>query len=118
MNDGTGMPFTDAVIGNDGARYLLTGGRRTESALWRVSNTGGDPPAPVAYQSKGLALMDAASAKTSLGSDDRVMRFNSRAAHWSNRAHDGRFHETHADLKLMPSKAMVTIYKQHSHQSW
>ncbi|MEO5713833.1 MAG: c-type cytochrome [Luteolibacter sp.] len=77
---GTGLPFTDAVIGNDGAMYLLTGGRRTESALWRVSYTGGESTAPVAYHSKDLALMDAASAATSLGSDDRITRFNSRVA--------------------------------------
>ncbi len=77
---GTSMPFTDAVIGKDGAMYLLTGGRRIESALWRVSYTGGEPTTPVSYQSKDLALMDTAAAKSSLGSDNRVMRFNSRVA--------------------------------------
>ncbi len=77
---GTGMPFTDAIIGKDGAMYLLTGGRRIDSALWRVSYTGGKSTAPVAYQPKDLALMDPVSAQASLGSDNRVMRFNARTA--------------------------------------
>ncbi len=37
---GKGLPFTDVIIGDDGAMYLLTGGRKTGSALWRVTYTG------------------------------------------------------------------------------
>jgi len=36
----TGMPLTDAVIGKDGAMYVLTGGRRTDSALHRITYHG------------------------------------------------------------------------------
>ncbi len=42
---GTGLPLTDLVIGKDGAMYFLTGGRRTDSALWRVTYTGGESTA-------------------------------------------------------------------------
>lgn len=75
---GAGLPFTDAVIGYDGNMYCLTGGRRTESALWRVSYTGGSATTPVSYQSKELALLDASSAIASLGSDQRIVRYQSR----------------------------------------
>ena len=44
---GTGLPLTDVTIGKDGAMYFLTGGRRTDSALWRVTYTGGESTAPV-----------------------------------------------------------------------
>ncbi len=77
---GTSLPFSDAVIGNDGAMYLLTGGRRVGSALWRVSYTGGESTSPVNYQSKELVLMDAQSAVGSLGNDERVKRYQSRVA--------------------------------------
>jgi hypothetical protein len=36
---GQGLPLTDATIGKDGNMYFLTGGRRTESAMWRASPT-------------------------------------------------------------------------------
>ena len=49
---GVGLPLTDLAIGKDGAMYFLTGGRRTESALWRVTYTGSESTAPAA---KGLA---------------------------------------------------------------
>jgi putative heme-binding domain-containing protein len=77
---GAGLPFTDAVIGHDGTMYCLTGGRRTESTLWRVSYTGRESSPPVSYQSKELALMDASAAVASLGSDRRLDRYHSRVA--------------------------------------
>ena len=43
---GAGLPLTDLIIGKDGAMYFLTGGRRTESALWRVTYTGSESTAP------------------------------------------------------------------------
>ena len=43
---GAGLPLTDLTIGKDGAMYFLTGGRRTESALWRVTYTGSESTAP------------------------------------------------------------------------
>ena len=45
---GAGLPLTDLTIGKDGAMYFLTGGRRTESALWRVSYTGSESTEPAA----------------------------------------------------------------------
>lgn len=46
---GVPLPLTDGVIGPDGALYFLTGGRRLQSDLYRVSYTGqnrkGDPAA-------------------------------------------------------------------------
>ncbi len=45
---GSGLPLTDGVIGKDGAMYFLTGGRRTASALWKVSYVGSEPVALVA----------------------------------------------------------------------
>lgn len=40
------LPLTDAVIGRDGAMYFATGGRRVQSALYRVSYHGKDSTAP------------------------------------------------------------------------
>jgi putative heme-binding domain-containing protein len=45
---GAGLPLTDAVIGKDGAMYFLTGGRRTDSTLWRVTYKGSESTAPAA----------------------------------------------------------------------
>ncbi len=44
----TGRPLnvTDAAIGPDGAMYFVTGGRRTQSGLYRVSYTGLQVPEP------------------------------------------------------------------------
>ncbi|WP_193213490.1 c-type cytochrome [Luteolibacter marinus] len=77
---GTGLPLTDAVVGHDGAMYFLTGGRRTDSALWRVTYTGSAPVEPAGYAGKALELMDRAGAWEALGSPDRVRRFEGRVA--------------------------------------
>jgi putative heme-binding domain-containing protein len=77
---GSGLPLTDAVIGADGAMYFLTGGRRTDSALWRVNYTGAEPVEPVAFAAKPLEPMDRAAAWEALGSEDRVARYQARVA--------------------------------------
>jgi putative heme-binding domain-containing protein len=77
---GKGLPLTDATIGVDGNMYFLTGGRRTESALWRVTYVGNESTTPVPYRAKPLGLMELADAKSSLGSSDRIARFNARTA--------------------------------------
>ncbi len=77
---GKGLPLTDAIIGKDGNLYFLTGGRRTGSALWRVSYTGSESTESVAYQNKKLALMDLPDSRKSLGSTDRIERFEARVA--------------------------------------
>lgn len=38
---GRPFPVTDIVIGRDGAMYLTTGGRRTQSGLYRITSIGG-----------------------------------------------------------------------------
>lgn len=78
---GKGLPLTDAIIGKDGAMYFLTGGRRSGSALWRISYTGSDvPPAPVAYQNKVLTRMPIDEAMGKLGSPNRVSRHQARVS--------------------------------------
>jgi putative heme-binding domain-containing protein len=39
---GAPLPVTDAIVGNDGALYFTTGGRGTQSALYRVVYTGSE----------------------------------------------------------------------------
>jgi putative heme-binding domain-containing protein len=46
----TPLPLTDAVVGADGALYFATGGRNTQSDLWRVTYTGKEPTEPVVYK--------------------------------------------------------------------
>jgi putative heme-binding domain-containing protein len=77
---GKSLPLTDAVIGADGAMYFLTGGRKTESALWRVRYVGAEPTDPVPYRSKPLELMDPAMAREQLASSDRIARFEARTS--------------------------------------
>ncbi len=43
---GSTLPLTDAVIGDDGAMYFLTGGREKKSNLYRVVYTGDKSTAP------------------------------------------------------------------------
>ncbi|WP_395740144.1 family 16 glycoside hydrolase [Prosthecobacter sp.] len=45
---GKPLPLTDAVIGKDGAMYFAIGGRRTQSALYRVTYEGKQSTAPAA----------------------------------------------------------------------
>ncbi|MCU0795126.1 MAG: c-type cytochrome [Akkermansiaceae bacterium] len=74
MVAGPGMPLTDAVVGADGAMYFLTGGRRTASALWRLTYVGAESTAPVAYAEALSAPMTVEEAKAALGSADRTER--------------------------------------------
>ena len=43
---GKPLPLTDAVIGKDGAMYFSIGGRRTQSAVYRVTYVGKESTAP------------------------------------------------------------------------
>ena len=70
---GKGMPLTSAVIGQDGAMYFLTGGRKTDSALWRISYKGSEPVEPVTY---GNELRNYPAAD--LSSADRLERYLAR----------------------------------------
>ncbi len=44
---GLPLPLTDGVIGPDGALYFMTGGRRLESDVYRVSYVGNESAAPL-----------------------------------------------------------------------
>jgi len=74
---GFGLPLTDAEIGRDGAMYFLTGGRRTESALWRIRYKGSESVTPVHYAT-GIPAMQVDAG--GIGSDDRTTRFRARVA--------------------------------------
>ena len=95
---GAPLPVTDAVIGDDGALYFTTGGRGTQSALYRVVYTGkestaaptGDGP-PEAAQARALRRSlevfhgkknpkAVATAWPHLGSTDRFIRNAARVA--------------------------------------
>ncbi len=96
---GKGMPLTDMEFGPDGALYFITGGRGTQSGLYRVSYAGPPEtaPAPVladpaAAQARDLrhqletlfyAPDDPAAIPflwPHLGSEDRAIRYAARVA--------------------------------------
>lgn len=92
---GEGLPLTDAMIGADGHMYFLTGGRRTKSAMWRVSYVGKDStaavaPLPVSDEAKQrreleeLTLVPNPAALPKIwelmASEDRTMRYTARVA--------------------------------------
>ncbi|MGZ8899855.1 MAG: c-type cytochrome [Limisphaerales bacterium] len=95
----TGQPLalTDLVINpNDGAMYFAVGGRKTQSALYRVTYTGKESTAPARLESgnkgdrkdrleleafHGRPNPDAVNkAWRHLGDEDRAMRFAARVA--------------------------------------
>ncbi len=84
---GPGLPLTDAEFGKDGAMYFMTGGRRTASALWRVTYTGSESTAPVKRDSDGSPLPELVDELSKapheevvkkMGSGDRFVRFLAR----------------------------------------
>jgi hypothetical protein len=89
---GKPMPFTDVIISKkDGAMYFTTGGRRSQSALYRVHYTGSDStapvqPAPPTAEAKLRHLLETDSADalsqawSNLSSKDRFLRFAARTA--------------------------------------
>jgi hypothetical protein len=107
---GKPLPLTDLVINpRDGAMYFAVGGRRTQSALYRVTYVGAEstapakPPEPTAeaklrrslevLHAEGTGPEAIAIAWPHLASPDRYVRFAARAAierqpayHWADRA--------------------------------
>ncbi len=90
---GENMPFTDGLIGHDGQMYFLTGGRRTQSALWCVSYKGSESTRPVTAlpepemtqrrRQLEQGILQPASANLDLawqelGSPDRTLRYAAR----------------------------------------
>jgi putative heme-binding domain-containing protein len=95
---GSPLPLTDVIVNPaDGAMYFAIGGRKTQSALYRVTYTGKDStaadttkptPTPEAVQRKGLEQYlgntktpdkAIAAAWPLLSSPDRVLRFTARS---------------------------------------
>ncbi len=107
---GKPLPLTDVIVNpRDGALYFAVGGRRTQSALYRVTYVGtGDtapaaplPPTPAAKLRRELEALHApgtppsaiAAAWPHLSNPDRFVRFAARAAlerqlpaNWAERA--------------------------------
>ncbi|HQU42512.1 MAG TPA: c-type cytochrome, partial [Pirellulales bacterium] len=53
------LPLTDVAVGKDGALYFSTGGRNTQSELFRVTYVGQEPTAPVdAHDSRSAELRE------------------------------------------------------------
>ena len=90
---GAGLPLTDGIITKDGTMYFATGGRRTTSALWRVTYAGAEPTAPAPGKFAKVAERDKLAGYTVdpktadaeeiwklLGSEDRTLRFMAKAA--------------------------------------
>ena len=94
----TPLNLTDVVIGDDGAIYFTTGGRNTQSGLYRISYTGTESTAPADLHDEAGAKERASCARSwrpstasrtprrstppgrSLNSDDRVLRYAARIA--------------------------------------
>ncbi len=89
---GKPLPFTDALIRKqDGAMYFIIGGRKSQSALYRVSYSGSESTTPVApipptAEAKLRHLLESdtpqalAQAWPNLASKDRFLRFAARSA--------------------------------------
>lgn len=93
---GKPLPLTDAVIGKDGALYFSIGGRRTQSAVYRVTYVGNESTAPAAppvetperklrvelerLHDEGTGPEAIAKAWPHLGHPDRLVRYAARVA--------------------------------------
>lgn len=123
---GKPMPFTDAIIRReDGAMYFTIGGRKSQSALYKVTYTGSESTAPApkveptpeaklrrnleTLQSENAGLDSVAKAWPSLASKDRFLRFTAREAierqpadKWADKA----FAETNPQASI---EAMIAL---------
>lgn len=93
---GKPLPLTDAVIGKDGAMYFTIGGRRTQSAVYRVTYVGQESTAPAAkpietpehklrvelerLHEEGTGREAIEKAWPHLGHPDRLVRYAARVA--------------------------------------
>jgi putative heme-binding domain-containing protein len=64
---GRPLNVTDLTFGPDGAMYLVTGGRKTQSALYRVRYTGTEPPGEFAPPLNPVSPRDAGGRTDSQG---------------------------------------------------
>jgi len=74
---GKPLNVTDLTFGPDGAMYFITGGRRTQSGLYRVSHIGGTR----SRVSDATEDQGRAGARPSEGSDARALRHTLEALH-------------------------------------
>jgi putative heme-binding domain-containing protein len=84
---GSPLSLTDGMIGPDGALYFLTGGRRLESDLYRVSVT---DPNTIAKSSPVPSLTEANKLRRSLEKFHEPNK-NALEAAWPNLKHEDRF---------------------------
>ena len=93
---GKPLPLTDAVIGKDGAMYFAIGGRRMQSAVYRVTYEGKESTAPAAaptetpehklrielerLHEEGTGPEAIDKAWPYLGHEDRLVRYAARVA--------------------------------------
>ncbi|GAB3894424.1 hypothetical protein GCM10028825_36820 [Spirosoma agri] len=85
---GSPLPLTDGMFGPDGALYFLTGGRRLESDLYRVTYTGTESVAPVA---KAPVTTKEHQLRTQLEQYHQGPNPAAIAAAWPNLNHPDRF---------------------------
>ncbi len=95
------LNLTDVVIGDDGALYFVTGGRNTQSGLYRVSYVGNEPTAPV-------NLHDAAGAK------ERELRHSLEAFHGKKdpKALDAAWPHLNSDDRYLRYAARIAVESQ------
>ncbi|ADB37016.1 c-type cytochrome [Spirosoma linguale] len=85
---GSPLPLTDGMFGPDGAMYFLTGGRRLESDLYRVTYTGTESVTPVA---KAPVITKEHQLRTQLEQYHHGANPAAVAAAWPNLNHPDRF---------------------------
>ncbi|MEK6781294.1 MAG: c-type cytochrome [Bacteroidota bacterium] len=87
---GSPLPLTDGVIGPDGAMYFLTGGRRLESDLYRVSSLENQNNATSATSKASADVNEANQLRRSLEKYHEPNKDAVEAA-WPNLKHEERF---------------------------
>jgi putative heme-binding domain-containing protein len=93
---GIPLPLTDGVVGPDGALYFLTGGRRLESDLYRVSYVGSsETTKPTPAAPNALNIVRRQIEQFHQGSDPRAISFV-----WPYLNHNDRFIRYAARLAL------------------
>ncbi len=85
---GSPLPLTDGMFGPDGALYFLTGGRRLESDLYRITYTGTESVTPIA---KAPVLTKEHQLRTQLEQYHQGANPAAVAAAWPNLNHPDRF---------------------------
>ena len=84
---GAPLPVTDAVIGKDGALYFTIGGRGAQSALMRVTYTGGESTEPA----PAVSLPKEALTRRELEAFHGVVKANAVDAAWPHLSSPDRF---------------------------